>query len=754
MRPIVCRLFVLSLWILPIWSWAENTPEAKKAKPPRPDVTVSRATSAIQVDGSLDEEAWEEAAVVPVLYEWTPGDNTPPPVKTECLVTYDEDSLYIAFRAHDPDPSAIRAHLMDRDSIDTFVQDDHVGVMIDTFNDERRAIQLRINPLGVQADASFSEVDGGEDWSWDTIWSAAGRITSDGYVVELAVPFHQMRFPRASGPQTWGFEAFRSWPRSVRHRMSSRYTDRDSGCILCQQGHLIGFEGIRPGLNVEVDPTLTYSPTATRQDFPHGKLEWQNSSPDENVLGISGRWGITSNGSLNATFNPDFSQVEADVAQLSVNTRFALFYPEKRPFFLEGSDFFNTPIQAVFTRTVADPKWGTKLTGKFGANAGGVFFARDELNNLILPSNQFSDLATLDESVTSSVARFRRDVGSGSTAGILYAGRESGDYHNRVFGADSFLRFSASDSLSLQFLHSDTAYPSSLADQYSQPEGSFGGNAVRANFYHSSEDWTLWANYEDRGRAFRADSGFVPRVDMRSGEVELQGILRRDNGWYTQLNYGAYVNVVTDQDGTLTDQALLPEFQYQGPMQSSFYFQGGQIKERFDDTLYTHWRQITQSSIQPTRSLRFTFFERFGQTVDYDNNRHARILQLNPTAELKLGRHVNLQLNHTYLRLDVTEGRLFTANLSQLRLVYQFSTRLLARAILQWTNIDRVPEHYLSPVDAKTQTLFSQFLVSYKLNPQTVVFLGYSDDRLGSDQIDLTQASRTLFLKVGYAWVL
>jgi hypothetical protein len=754
MRTNFRGLSVLSLLSVPALALAQEAPPAPKERPPRPSVAVQRAASAIQVDGSLDEAAWDEAAVVPILYEWTPGDNAPPPVATECLVTYDEDRLYIAFRAHDSEPGSIRAHLMDRDSIDTFVQDDHVGVMIDTFNDERRAIQLRINPLGVQADASFTELEGGEDWSWDLIWSSAGRITGEGYVVELAVPFQQMRFPRTAGTQTWGFEAFRSWPRRVRHRMSSRYTDRDSGCILCQQGHLVGFEGITPGRNIEIDPTLTYSPRAERDPFPEGKLQWRDEAPDEEIFGISGRWGLTSNSSLNATFNPDFSQVEADVAQLSVNTRFALFFPEKRPFFLEGSDFFSTPIQAVFTRTVADPRWGGKLTGKFGRNAGGLFLSHDEINNLILPSNQASELASLDQGVTSGVLRLRRDVGSGSAAGVLYAGREGSGYHNRVFGADAFFRFSASDTLTAQFLHSDTAYPQSLVEAYGQPEGSFGGNAMRLSYYHYSEDWTLWANYEDRGRDFRADSGFVPRVDVRFGEAELFRVFRRRSGWFTQLQLGVYANVFGNQDGELTDQAILATGSYSGPLQTSMFFQAGQLKERFDGTLYTLWRQISDWAIQPSRSLRLSFFERFGETIDFDNSRPARILQLNPGAELKLGRHVNLQLDHTFLRLNVEGGRLFTANLSQLRLVYQFSTRLFARAILQLTDIDRVPERYLSEVEPETRTLFSQFLVSYKLNPQTVVFVGYSDDRLGSDRIDLTKTSHTLFVKLGYAWVL
>ncbi len=167
---------------------------------------IRAATSKIEVNGVLDEQAWQDATVIPVEYEWLPGDNAKPPVRTDALVTFDADNIYIGFRAYDPKPSEIRAHLMDRDTIATFVQDDHVTFMLDPFNDERRAFQFRVNPLGVQADAIFSQIEFVEDFSWDIIWASAGRITNEGFVIEVAVPVNQLRFPRTDGPQTWGVE--------------------------------------------------------------------------------------------------------------------------------------------------------------------------------------------------------------------------------------------------------------------------------------------------------------------------------------------------------------------------------------------------------------------------------------------------------------------------------------------------------------------------------------------------------------------
>lgn len=327
-----------------------SSKEASENIPPRIFAVVP-AKSEIKIDGQLDELAWKGSTIIDLPYEWFPGENTEAPVRTECFVTYDETNLYVGFLAHDPRPEEIRAHLIDRDQIDTFIQDDYVGFMIDTFQDQRRAYQFRINPMGVQAEAFYTALE--EDWGWDMIWHSAARITDNGYTVEVALPFHQLRFPRKDGGLTFGFGAMRSWPRNLRHRMQSFRLDYGNTCLICQFNQISGFEGLSSGYGLELDPTLTANRT-DRRTLQEEELEKGKIDVDP---GLSVRWGITPNLTANGTINPDFSQVEADVAQLEVNERFALFFPEKRPFFLEGSDFFQTPQRAAFTRTVADPLW-------------------------------------------------------------------------------------------------------------------------------------------------------------------------------------------------------------------------------------------------------------------------------------------------------------------------------------------------------------------------------------------------------------
>jgi len=722
--------------------------------PPVKNYTVTPAVSKIQIDGLLDEPAWQSAAIISLDTEWMPGDNTPAPVKTECLVTFDRSNLYIAFRCFDPEPSKIRAHLMDRDATDTLIQDDHISVIIDAFNDERRGFQFRVNPLGVQADANFSELEGYEDFSWDAIWASAGKITDWGYAVEMAIPFNQLRFARTASVQTWGFSAERSWPRSDRHRMESHPRDRNRTCLLCQANKLTGFEGISPGNNIEIDPTLTAGRTdaADPAGFPDSGLETGKVKADP---GVTVKWGLPPNLILNATANPDFSQVEADAAQLDVNTRFALYYPEKRPFFLEGNDFFLTPLQAVFTRTVADPVWGTKMTGKVGRSALGLFVAEDQINNLIFPSNQGSMSASLADNVYGGVLRYRHDLGQGSTLGLLYTGRAGQDYGNHVGGADGFIRLGQSDSLSFQYLHSETRYPTAVARDFGQKEGFFGGDALSAAFTHMTRNWLFYAFYEDIGSGFRADSGFMPRVDTRTAVAQVaRTFWSSGQRWFNRIRFWVLGYYVADHSGQMTDSRLALGGTYEGPLQSQVQAIGRWNKEYFSGRTYDVSDLYLTLLFKPAGGMSYGLEANLARAIDYNNVRPAAMLNLGPLVELGLGRHINLNLSHSLERLESDGLRTYTANLTQVRLIYNFSVRAFVRAIVQYRDVDRVPERYSFPVDARTKGLFTQFLFSYKINPQTVLFLGYSDNSLGLQGIDITRTDRTFFLKIGYALVL
>lgn len=744
-------LILLFACVVPSWAQQASPPKPARVVPPIATFAITRATSEIKVDGVLDEEAWKHATVIPLPFEWAPGDGTAPPVKTDCLVTFDRTNLYIAFRAFDPEPGKIRAHLMDRDDTDTLILDDHIGVMIDTFNDERRAFQFRVNPLGVQADAVFSEQDGIEDFSWDMMWASVGKITPEGYIIEMSLPLKQLRFQPGAGAQTWGFEAFRSWPRNVRHRISSSFRDRNKSCLLCQENKISGLDGLAQGRNLELDPTATFGRTDAIADSSTTGLV---AGRVQAKAGLTARWSVTPNMTFNGTINPDFSQVEADVAQLDINNRFQLFYPEKRPFFLEGLDFFTTPIQAVFTRTVADPYGGAKLTGKQGSNAMGFFVTTDRLNNLVIPSNQESSYASLDTTVTTAVGRYRRDIGSGSTFGLLFAGREGKDYHNRQAGIDGFWRISQTDALRVQYLRSDTAYPSSIVSDYGQKAGGFGGDGTWIDYQHISRTWAAFGNYEAYSPGFRSDTGYVPRVDYRNLYGQAQRRWQTDSGWFNTLDVGMRAWRSTDYNWTLTDQTVAGFVNYTGPYQTTVQFNMPRDVIVFQGVRYEYPRPNFYAGIKPFNGLNIQLQGRFGGGVDFANGRAAtQAIQIGPQIDYNPISRMSVRLSYNLDQLSVDGGRLYRANLTQVRMLYHLNVRTFVRAILQYTDITRDPSLYTFAIDGHSRRLFSQYLFSYKLNPQTVLFAGYSDNALATQTADLLRQNRTFFVKLGYAWV-
>lgn len=718
--------------------------------PPRNRFVVELASSAVRLDGVLDEEAWEKATVIPLVREWFPSYNAEPPVATECLVTFDNENLYVAFRAHDPDPAQIRAHLADRDT--TAFIDDFVGFYIDTFDDRRRAFEFRVNALGVQTDAIVSDLDASEDFSWDAIWGSVGKITAEGYVVEIAVPFKQLYFPRGAEVQTWGFLASRNYPRSVVHELRSTHSDQGKTCLVCQFDTLTGFRQIDTGQNLEVIPTVTAHRTDERQDL----LSPLEEGEEKAEAGLSTRWGITPNMTFNVTLNPDFSQVEADAMQLSVNERFALSFPEKRPFFLEGADFYTTPFRAVFTRTVADPAAGVKLTGKEGNNAFGVFLTEDRINNLIFPGAEGSGFASLTEKVRSGVVRYRRDVGKTSTLGVLYAGREGDAYTNQVYGVDGALRVTDADIIRFQALDSRTEYPVKVAVDHGQPQEPFSGEGWQMKYRHSTRDWSWELGYLSLDPGFRADSGFIPQVDYRQSYAEMaRSFWGPPGGWFSRLQLIANAFKIETLDGDPIERRGALFLIYQGPLQSSVRLVLRPIQETFRGVTYDSFREDLRITVRPNGDFGFEIFLAGGETIDFVNARQVKFMQVEPRFELKLSRSFSGELQHFLQAFEVESERYLKANLTRATLRYHLNVRAFFRAVLQYRDVERDLTLYNPGIQIapREKELSSQLLFSYKLNPQTVLLLGYSDFSEGDQTIDLTQSNRAFFLKLGYAWL-
>lgn len=727
-----------------------------RAQEVAPGYTAHQTTAMITVDGVLDEAIWSEAEEIPLRWEYLPGNNVAPPVETVCHVAYDVGSLYLACRSTDPDPSGIRGHLAERDDRARLAQDDHIAFLIDTFNDERRGFQFRVNAAGVQWDAIHVKTEGFEDFSWDALWTSAVQITATGYNVEVAIPFGSLRFPSTADVQTWGFVIERSYPRGVRYRMRSVPTDRNTTCLLCGANKIVGFQGISPGGVLDLVPALTARRTDERPSFPDGDLvptkqtDFADLQPD---FGMDLRWGVTPSTSLNATFNPDFSHVEADQAQLSVNRRFALLFPEQRPFFLEGADFFLTPFQAVFTRTVVDPDAGVKVTGKEGANTVGVFAARDATTSILIPSNQGSANDVLAQESYAAVARYRRDLGPTSYVGGLMTSRSGGDYHNRVFGVDGVYQLNPSNGVRFQYLTSSTEYPNALALAHEQATGGFSGGAFTAQYNHVSQDWAIAAEYEDLSEDFRADLGFIPRVDLRSGRGSLSRIFRgAADGWFTQIAMTGAYSRIEDQGGNLSDETSTGTLTYRGPSQSNASLGASHVNRFHEGTIYGLDRADLSFDVRPSGSVSLGAGLRFGDFVDFRNNRESFGLSFTPNAQFDVGTRLAINLGQVFQRLTFGGQEVFQANLMQARVLFHFNTQTFVRGVVQYRKVSRDPDLYVSPVSSETEQLLTQLVFSYRVSAQTSLYVGYRDQHNGADDFDLLRRSRSLFIKFGYAF--
>lgn len=713
----------------------------------------------VRIDGVLDEGGWEAAARVALPYEVDPADNGPAAVETVCRIAHDAEALFVGCEAHDPDPAAIRAYVSDRDDL---AGQDRIALVLDPFAAGRRGVEFVVSPLGVQADAVVSAAPAGmgggrmaRDASWDAIWSSAGRITRTGYTVELRIPFKSLRFPPGAGLQTWRYYIARHHPRDAAVEMRTVAWDRSDACELCQASGIAGFAGIEAGAHMQLTPSLTGGRTDERSEAS-GDL---TSGPLARDVGLDALWAVSPNLVVAGTINPDFSQVEADAPQLTANTRFALFFPERRPFFLEGAELFSTPLRAVFTRSVADPVAGARVTGRFGRTGLGLLLAEDVQTTLLFPGPDGSEQTALAQRSRTAVARWRRDVGSAGAVGALVTGRTGEAYHNAVSGLDAVLNPRPSLSLRVQALRSHTAYPDSVSTAFVQPQGGFAGNAVAATLLWNTREWAADAQVRHYGSGFRADAGFQPQSALRQTWGSIARTFWGEGTWWTSMRAEAgFWRWDRLEPADFLEDGLWAVFRVQGPLQSEVWVNPNRRRQAFAGRTYQLHEVWFGGTVEPWAGVQLSGFNVVGGQVDFANGREATVVELNPSVRLRLGRRTDVGVSHSTRRLRTRAGQpIVSAQVSQLRAVYNFDARTFLRVILQHRHTERDPSLFQDPVDRTERALASQVLLSYRLGPQTVLFLGYSDGRFAEttaelERTPLTLRTRSLFAKASWAW--
>ncbi|HUP90445.1 MAG TPA: DUF5916 domain-containing protein, partial [Longimicrobiales bacterium] len=383
-------------------------------------VSIQKQNVQVKLDGVLDDAAWKGAVMLTGFSQFDPVDGLPAADSTEVYVTYTDHEIYFGIRAFEPH-GAVNAKLADRDKI---FGGDYVDIMLDTFNDHRRAYEFVSNPFGVQADGVYSESpQTNEDFTPDFLFQSKGRLTDFGYEIEMRIPFKSIGY-QPKDVQDWGIQVFRR----VQHSgQNQTWTPARKGTtsLLSQNGTLQGLSQLKRGLVLDINPVATAhldgKPVA-------GNFKYGSAEPE---FGGNIRWGLTTNLTLNATVNPDFSQIESDASQVVFDPRQALFFPEKRPFFLENSEQLQAPSRLIYTRRIVSPNGAVKFTGKVGSTNIGYLSAVDDA----------SLSATGDDHPLYNILRLKRDIGKQNTIGLVYTDKElAGDY-NRVIGLDTRVTF-------------------------------------------------------------------------------------------------------------------------------------------------------------------------------------------------------------------------------------------------------------------------------------------------------------------------
>ncbi len=756
-RPTLARRLAHTLALATALGIACASPPAARAAPgetthPGPPLTIARATGPIAIDGDLSDAGWQGITPDTTWFETKVSDNGEPAVKNAGYLAYDDHYLYAAFRFDDPHPEQIRAPIADHDQLSGST--DYGGLIVDSNNDGKSAVLFLANANGLMYDAISNDATG-EDSSPDFYWESAGKITATGWTLEIRIPFSSLRYAHTPAP-TWGVMLYRNYPRDRHYQFFTARQPRNSNCFICNESPLTGLGELPHGSNLVVAPYVTAQRTDTDdaglgQPLTTGKVKSE--------AGADLKWSPLASIAIDATIHPDFSQIESDAAQISANERFALFVPEKRSFFLEGIDLFSTPLQAVYTRSITSPEYGGRVTGRSGHTSFTALGAHDRGAGLvILPGPEGSDFALQDFASDVGVLRLRHDLGQSSVS-MLATGRTiDGGGHNAVFGPDVRWQPRATDAFSAQALWSDSRTPvrTDLATEWD-------GRALRdrallARWSHSARTLDVFAQGQDIGTAFRADEGFIPQVGYREMYFESGLTMHPQKSFISRLRLFTIAWYDEDRDGRALARRASVGAGMDGRWNSFLRVELNRDEIKAGPHLFTRFRPYVNVQASPNRLVNNLSIEVYaGDEVDFANARLGKGTTLTGSVTLHPNDHLDVGLNASTRWLNVDDpalgaGRLFVAQVERVRTTWSFTSRAFVRAVGQYVETTRDPSLYTYPVDAHDSRFNGSALLGYKLNWQTVLYIGYGDERTyWTTSARLEPSDRQAFAKVSYA---
>lgn len=749
----------ISLYLLLVFSPNAIAVEQTKAS------QIPFIENTIVLDGNLDEESWKSAKHFSLNYTIEPYENTEAPVTTEVYVFESGDTLYVGFIAVDPAPENIRAYLRDRDKV---WDDDLVGFRLDTYGTQKLAYHFYVNPKGVQIDSIQSELNGSMRDDWDANWQAVATITPEGYNVEMAIPLDKLHFSEKQSEKNWAVEFIRWYPRDVKFQLSHIPIDRNNGCSLCRLSPITGFKNIQQSEDFTITPSVVATRNEKRNVYQN--QPWKSSNDFE--FGADINWHISSDDLFSATINPDFSQIEVDSAQLSLNSNFSLYFPEKRRFFLENQSYFDSMYQLVHTRNLIDPDLGVKFTSRKNNHTIATLIANDQTTNLLIPGNLSSTATRIEQESINGAFRYRYDFGNDSSIGVTSTVREANSYHNYVIAIDNKLRFTDSTSMRWHLLKSDTEYPDDLSKKlcnFCSSESSLRANsndeltdyALQVELNHSARNWWFYANHIQNGADFRADLGFQDTADYKYYKVQSGYVSYEPISIWNRIEIWTGYSKETNLNNELIGDNLEVQLNFNGIMQtqiSTGFGKQRQVGLRYDNSttkiednapLFDLNFAFVYAQTRPYSSLLISTLIRKADTVDYANNRLAKQFYWQPIIQWDVNQHFNLNATYTYENLDSANQDLYIARLTDVRANYQFTSASKLRMSIIHNNLSFNPNNYINKMDHNFKSLGVQFVYSYRFSALSAFYLGYSSNAVETDRLGkLVQQEKNIFTKL------
>lgn len=701
----------------------------------------------INVDGKLDEEFWKNAERVELNYEVQITDNSPALQKTIAMALYNKDYLYFGFICYDSNPKAIRARITDRDKI---WEDDFVILMLDTYGDNQNAYEVAVNPYGIQGDGMRS--GNSEDMRFDFVWYSAGSINDSGWCVEIAIPFKSIRFPNKQS-QEWNIILARNYPRESRYIFSWTPVDKNNPCLMCQAGKLIGLEGISSGSFFELLPyAMSYQNGYLQDDSISFKNERIRAR-----TGIGIKFSPSSETVIEGVLNPDFSQVETDEYQIKVNTTFALYYPEKRPFFLEGMESFQTPVNVFYSRMLNSPLFALKLKQKADKLLLTYISSLDQKTPFLIPGEEASStvLTSLKSFVNSG--RLRYDFGGQSFVGLLFTSRNLSGAYNYVAGIDWNYLFWKSYYFRGQILYSivkevndTTIFASDRKFGNTNYTAAFDGERYSGlgavvRFMKFAKYHEFEVAYRDFSPTFQPQLGFVTRNNVRFINVENRfNFYPRGSVvdiWTLFMEFGLQFNYVGARKDRWGMVGVRGQLKKQTEVSIGFLPIN---EEMFASRRFTKmYRAFGEIYSTPFKFLVISIRGEYGRQI-YRNPDDPKLgFAKNFSVNLRLKPSEKIEISGWYSKArleDVDTKELFyDGYISGIVGIYQFNPNLFVRLIAQYDSFDGLVQIFP--------------LLSFKLNPFTIFYVGSTVNMHDfGEGYGVRQTNREIFLKVQYLW--